>query len=487
MLRRFVLASVLVLSSASCGGKMTPPTMEGREGMLSRSAVAEQCDQASKNHLRPFVIQWDATDLADFEAKARGGTVLVRYEGCELVPLYACMDATRPFGSYGTPEFTSGTVQGLEVQNEGELYGKLPLGAVSLSGRLQAGESLHLKYFVSGVATASRDSVYRDEVERMDACKGATHFVYAYNLGAFELESMESSSGEVGASALGGEVGGKRSSSEKQLGHGGTIASCSTQAQTACRVPIRVELRPIQSGAAPVASRTPIPNVPTNPNATQDALANVEKAKQIADLQVSAGRVLNDKKDGAACLAMLDRALALDPNLQKQNLFSSVRTRCLMRANQCDQGKKELREHLAAEDTERRLTDEKLDEEVRKVANRECSSSQTTNAADRMIRADRELREIPATDAAACLARFELFEKNMPNAGKNGEDDRARTLARNAMPGLIRCVAKEKGCDTGKKLWVRFIKVRNPNIKNPQRDADREWPREAKRGDLTCQ
>lgn len=466
---------------------MTPPTMEGREGMLSRSLVAEKCDEASKNHLRPFVIQWDATDLADFEAKARGGTILVRYEGCELVPLYGCMDATRPFGSYGTPEFTSGTVQGLDVANEGELYGKLPLGAVSLSARLQAGESLHLKYFVSGVATASRDSVYRGEVEQMDACKTATHYVYAYNLGAFELESVEQSSGEVGASALGGEVGGKKSSSESQLGHGGKIDSCSTQAQVACRVPIRVELRPIQVGNAPTIAQNTKPNVPSNPNATADAMANVEKAKQIAELQVSAGRVVNDKKDGAQCLELLSRALQLEPNLRQQKLFTSLHSRCLMRGNQCDEGSRELREHLAAEDEGRRLTDEKLDMEVRKVANRECSSSQAKNAADKVIRAEREMRETPAADAGTCLARFELFEKQMPGIQKGDEEDRARTLARNAIPGLIRCVAKEKGCDTGKKLWVRFIKVRNPNIKNPERDADREWPREAKRGDLTCQ
>jgi hypothetical protein len=158
-----------------------------------------------------------------------------------------------------------------------------------------------------------------------------------------------------------------------------------------------------------------------------------------------------------------------------------------MRANQCDEGSRELRERLAAEDESHRLTDEKLDEEVRKVANRECASSQAKNAADKVIRAEREMRETPAADAATCLSRFELFEKQMPNIQQGDEENRARTLARNAIPGLVRCVAKEKGCDTGKKLWVRFIKVRNPNIKNPEKDADREWPREAKRGDLTCQ
>jgi hypothetical protein len=492
MVRRSLSGSLVALSSlsllgvVSCGSKMTPPTMEGREGMLSRSVVAQKCDEASREHLRPFVIQWDATDLADFEAKSRAGTVLVRYEGCQLVPLYGCTDATRPFGSYGTPVFTSGTVQGLDVANEGELYGKLPLGAVSLSGRVQAGESLHLQYFVSGVATSSRNDVYRTEVERMEACKTATHYVYAYNLGAFELDSSESSSGEVGASALGAEVGGKRSSSESQLGHGGKITSCSTQEQIACRVPIRVELRPIKDGNAPAIAQSPTPNAPQNPNATADAMANVEKHKKIADLQVAASKVVNDKNDGAQCLELLGRALQLEPNLRQQSLFKSLRSRCLMRANQCDEGSRELRDQLAAEDEQRRSTDEKLDAEVRKTANRECSSTQAKNAADAVIRIERELKEAPPNGAAACLARFEAFEKHWPKIGKGDEENRAQTLARNASPALIRCVAKEKGCDAGKKLWVRFIKVRNPNIKDPERDAGREWPREAKRGDLEC-
>src|SRR5262249_18309923 len=118
----------------------------GREGMLSTTAVAQKCREAAKGHDRPFVVEWDATDLATFEAKAARDTVFVRYDGCNLEVVDGCADAVSPgrFGAYGTPQFTSGTTQGFDVKNQGELYAKLPLGAASLSGKVAAGETLHL-------------------------------------------------------------------------------------------------------------------------------------------------------------------------------------------------------------------------------------------------------------------------------------------------------------------------------------------------------
>jgi hypothetical protein len=197
---------------AGCAGGVPAPTMEGRQGMLSRTAIAQKCEAAAEGHDRPFVIEWDATDLATFEAKARQTTIVVRYEGCELVPLYDCTSASSigTFGAYGVPELTSGTLQGFDVKNQGELYAKLPLGAASLSGRLEAGESLHLAYFVSGLASSSRDSLYRVDVDQHPACRDATHFVASYALGAFELSSSANSAGSAEASGFGAELGGSR-------------------------------------------------------------------------------------------------------------------------------------------------------------------------------------------------------------------------------------------------------------------------------------
>jgi hypothetical protein len=151
-------AALLLLA---CGGAGVHPAMQGKEGMLSSTAIAKKCEEAKEGHDRPFVVEWDATDLASFEAAARQRTMFVKYEGCSLKVLYECRDPNvlSRFGAYGSPDFTSGAVQGFDIRNQGELYAKLPLGASTLSGRLHEGEALHLKYFVSGVATSSRESV----------------------------------------------------------------------------------------------------------------------------------------------------------------------------------------------------------------------------------------------------------------------------------------------------------------------------------------
>ncbi len=120
----------LILVLFACGGASNVnPVMQGREGMLSETAIAKKCEEAKEGHDRPFVVEWDATDLASFEATAQQRTLFVKYDGCSLKVLYECRDpvAISRFGTYGPPQFTSGTVQGFDIKNEGELYAKLPL------------------------------------------------------------------------------------------------------------------------------------------------------------------------------------------------------------------------------------------------------------------------------------------------------------------------------------------------------------------------
>ena len=106
-------------------------------------------------------------------------------------------------GSYKAPEWTSGSVETIDISNEGELYAKLPLGAASLAGRVSGGEKFHMEYFVSGTRAATRDAVYAKDLEKISGCRGATHFVYAYNLGAFALGSQSAIKGSVGITVWG--------------------------------------------------------------------------------------------------------------------------------------------------------------------------------------------------------------------------------------------------------------------------------------------
>ena len=377
-----------------CGGG-TPPTMQGRTGMMSQTAIAAKCTEAAKGHERPFVVEWDATDLASFEAKAASNTMFVHYEGCKLDILYECKDpnVSAKFGNYGQPQFTSGTVQGFDIANEGELYAKLPLGAGALSGRVSAGETLHLKYFVSGVAMSTRDSLYKGEIEPLPGCATATHFVSSYNLGAFELESTAKSAGEANAGIGNIGAGGSRSHNEASVGRGGDLVSCTTQDQRACRVPIRLVLKAITPGSHPAGNLTaggPPPGggapgtAPALPAGLQEQIAVGEEVSQA----INKANELAGEGDGVGCLAKLDRALALDA--RRADHTRQTYARCLMMAGKCDEGQKMYREVRAAEDTKRLLSDETLDKEAHDRANNMCPSSTAKSAADFVMRAARD-------------------------------------------------------------------------------------------------
>ena len=65
------------------------------------------------------------------------------------------------------------------------------------STAVKLGETLVLKYFVSGSVQATRDEVFRAHLADNNRCSKATHFVSGFNLGAFKLEAAKGQSGEV--------------------------------------------------------------------------------------------------------------------------------------------------------------------------------------------------------------------------------------------------------------------------------------------------
>jgi hypothetical protein len=431
--------------------------------MLSATAAAQKCQEAAKGHDRPFVVEWDATDLASFEAKAQRDTVVVRYKGCEMEVLHQCSDAVvaGKFGSYGTPQFTSGTEQGFEIKNEGELYAKLPLGAARLSGRISGGEELRLKYFIAGVASSSREALYEEDLKRIPGCAGATHFVWGYNLGAFELITKQNSAVEASAGIEVASVGGKRSHEESVAGKGGNLRACETQDQRGCRVPIRLGLRPITPGTNPVAEAAP---------AAADAQATGAgtPAEQAQAMWKHAEELL-DKGDGTGCVAAMDKAMSLDMRLMDQHKFKLERAQCQMAAGKCDDGTKDFRAALAAADTKRELQEFQLDRRTREVANKRCPSATARNDADFLERAVRELKAAATVnDGPRCKALSQAITERRVALQKEGTADkpdfdlreRADNLASNSYETAAVCVVKStKKCNDGLPIMKSACKV----------------------------
>lgn len=80
--------------------------------------------------------------------------------------------------------------------------------------------------------------------------RGATHFVSAYNLGAFALHAHKGQKGEVKVGMENAGGGARTRSESDNLKQGGKLADCETQSQRACRVPIRLVLQQIDEESA---------------------------------------------------------------------------------------------------------------------------------------------------------------------------------------------------------------------------------------------
>jgi hypothetical protein len=457
----------LVVAASACGGKLEPKGIGGRERMLSATAVAKKCEEAAKGHDRPFVVEWDATDLASFEAKAARDTVVVRYEGCELEILHQCSDAVAAgkLGAYGAPQFTSGTSQGFEIENEGELYAKLPLGAAKLAGRVSAGEALSLSYYVTGVATSSRAELYADELAAYPGCEGATHFVWAYNLGAFELSTKERRAAELEVGVGNAGAGAKGSTKRAQLSQGGKLAACEEQDQRGCRVPIRLSLRDIAVGNHPVVATT------ATMTAGDAKAATTTQADQAEELWKHA-RGLFERGDGTGCVKAMDKALAADLRLLDRTEFRRDRATCMMSAGQCDEGKKEYRAALATADTKRELEDWQLDRDTRDLSNKVCPAATATDHADFLLRARREIVAAErAKDGKRCEALIKGVVERSKALQKEGDRDRpdfdirgqAHSAAGNSYDPAALCVAKAtKRCKEG----LRVLAMQCETVQN---------------------
>jgi hypothetical protein len=245
-------ATAIALFASACGGSL-PATVAAREtgqSALMGKTFAGQNKCSAKTHNRPFILEWDATDSSSLEAMAANDVVVVRYEGCELQVLESCRVSAKKgtLGNYKPTEWTAGSVEKMDIANEAELYAKLPLSIISIGSRVTAGEKFHMEYYVSGTRQAQVDEVKRADVDKISGCKGATHFVSGYNLGAFAMVSETKSSMEakVDAKALG--AGGAQKFEQLADKRGGLLSTCTgadLKDVKTCAVPIRLTLREI--------------------------------------------------------------------------------------------------------------------------------------------------------------------------------------------------------------------------------------------------
>jgi hypothetical protein len=454
--------------AAACGagpGGPTASTASGRESGQSRLiektfAGRDRCNP--QDHTRPFVIEWDGTDISSFESRATTDVVFVRYEGCKLQVLDACAnDSVRgSLGSYGAVDWTSGSVEKVDILDENELYAKLPLGTSDLGARVAGGERFHMEYFVAGTRKATRPAVYRSDVDAVPGCLGATHFVYAYNVGAFALGSYAKLGTAVGATVWGVGAGASQKNQSAIEKQGGVLASCRGESATevsTCKVPIRLALREIEPGDAPEKKAEAAPETPQAANLAGKLARDDARSHEATERLASAQRKLS-ARDGKGCLAELDAHDRLEKRAGRLSTDATglgyLRAECLMLAGQCNAGK-----GLARKSTEARNPDQsasQIDRSVDDDVAYFCGAA-ATEPRDQLLVALRVLDEgamRQRTTPKVCLAAVDAGVTALPKVKPRGEsDERVKGAARRLAEDGTKCLARAGDCPTA---WKRF-------------------------------
>jgi len=455
-----IAAALALLSLSGCARDRATA-----DRLMDRTTIGQsRCDEVKPTD-RPFVVEWDATDTAMFESFAQRDVVFVRYQGCELEVLTACNDdgIAGRYGAYNAPMWTSGSVEGFDVRDEYDLYAKLPLGASSFAAKIAGGATLQLKYFISGTVTATRGAIGTGDISDNPRCAGATHFVQAYNLGAFELNATEGNEQRVEAKHNGAGAGGGHNRSEARLKQGGDLGSCTADEAkelSRCQVPIRLVMRTLDQGAAtgPSAPAAGAAEPPAGP-----ATSNAASSQAAAELHMSALRK-SSAKDGAGCLADLDRARDLDRVADKRQ--DHLRSECEMKAGRCQDGKKRYRKYLQQLPTAASQTAGELDAAVLSMAAQHCTGKDT-GPHERAVRLGQEIETAARRpDDASCArlgAELLTIVQKMPT--RDNYEKGAQIMANGALMTAARCADSLGRCTDAKKLLRGYVD-NNPGFKD---------------------
>lgn len=470
------ILSIAALSSCSLAAHTKPDRDSGQSNLMNDTfAGKNKCNP--DNHLRPFIIEWDGTDSSNFQEFADENLVFVHYEGCELRVLDECRKQGHKgeLGAYKPTTWTEGALETLDVKNEAELYAKLPLGQATLGARVEGGERFHMEYYVSGTRSATRDSVYRNELAGRPGCEDATHFVYGYNVGAFALASAKNLKASAGGSFFGFGAGASETRQNDADKHGGKLAVCDSSSAReiqGCAAPIRLTLRDIREGENPDAAAMKRADTPESLAAAAQLDARMKTNEKANAHFESAMRKLG-ANDGRGCLAELDAHDKADPNHKSTDpkvAQSFTRSQCLMLAGQCDAGKLLVRKWAEQTPTLKDADGAQIDSMVEMSARTYCQGKMSDR--DALLKAINTMQigsnstkvgVDGCTDAMSTILK--LRKKVKP---RDGEDYDILGLDRNLPAYAAGCFGRNGDC----KLALKWMKQTMSKDEVARWDAD---------------
>jgi hypothetical protein len=238
-----LLAGLLAVAMALPGCGTRPVTAKAPEW----KPEGETKCKITKSQSRPLIIEWPSNDRVALEATMKDGVALVRATGCEVEVLHRCKASSSRYGYRGTSKESDS----VSIRDEDDLYANLPLGAASLSGKLQTSGSLNVNMAVVGRYISEGNEVNAGSLQG-DGCERATHYISAVSVGAFTF--FAGGAAEAGAgvnTGLGVGAGARTSSSREELKSGGNVASCDlatrkdSEPPDGCGALLRIEIVPL--------------------------------------------------------------------------------------------------------------------------------------------------------------------------------------------------------------------------------------------------
>ena len=178
---RFVSAALLACFSTSLAAHGEPSLSEDTEGFESTASKPTAKCKVESGSVTPLVIGLNAENLAALQTAAKRGTVVVRFENCELEVLPRCVAP----GHYRYVPMAPNQKQ-ITIDDASQLYQNLPLQASNLEQTLRrSGSPIEVNMRVAGhfVGAVSENSAEFLGGE----CARATHTIEAIEVGAFEL------------------------------------------------------------------------------------------------------------------------------------------------------------------------------------------------------------------------------------------------------------------------------------------------------------
>lgn len=270
----------MALGMAGCGaevGQGAPPVTAPHEDGTA-STIPNDANS-------PLAVDWNAQDQSLIAGRLHnGGTLVVRWDGQNLSPLYHCV-ADGKYRYTGSPHSDSLT----DVADSAHLRASFPLLSASLGGQVQENRRVRVRMTTVGEYQDWASRIHVGDLQGQ-GCAGATHFVSGATIGAFEFvaESGLNGSGNARLGPGSADVGGNE---QRELFRGGGDRSSCGAARTDqptqdCDAVLRLQLTDLDDVVLKKAS------VPTAPHRT---LALVAASVGVVALGVATGFAISSR------------------------------------------------------------------------------------------------------------------------------------------------------------------------------------------------